>query len=124
MSIIVGKVYANWCGHCQSLKPEWKKMKQSIPKGSVRLIEIEESETGKRAQFEKTNNVTLDVNGFPTIFKIQPGKPVEYYSGERTAEIMKQWILQQGGKKNRKTRVRKSNKRVTRKNLFGFFIYK
>ena len=25
--------YANWCGHCTHMKPEWNKFKSSIPKG-------------------------------------------------------------------------------------------
>ena len=28
--ILIGKVYANWCGHCQHLKPEWLKMKKEL----------------------------------------------------------------------------------------------
>jgi thiol-disulfide isomerase/thioredoxin len=90
--IIVGKVYANWCGHCQHLKPEWKALKKSLSNARVKFIEIEESESAKRAHFEKKNKIQLDVNGFPTIFKIHTNKPVEYYTGPRTADAMRAWI--------------------------------
>ena len=90
--IIVGKVYANWCGHCQNLKPEWKALKKSLSNSRVQFIEIEESESAKRAHFEKKNKIQLNVNGYPTIFKIQYGKPVQYYIGERTSDAMLKWI--------------------------------
>ena len=104
MQLIVGKVYANWCGHCHHLKPEWKKLKNMISNKQVRVqfIEIEESESAKRATFEKKIKASLNVSGFPTIFKVQFGKPVEYYTGPRTADAMRTWIL--SSSTNRKTR--------------------
>lgn len=99
MAIIVGKVYANWCGHCQILKPEWKALKKLIPKGRVQFKEFEESEIGKRSDFEKKMNIKLDVNGYPTIFKIHSNKQVEYYLGPRTAYDMRRWVLSSSSKK-------------------------
>jgi thiol-disulfide isomerase/thioredoxin len=122
MPIIVGKVYANWCGHCQILKPEWAKFKQSIPNGRVQFIEIEESESAKRSNFENKMNTKLNVNGYPTIFKINKKKPVEYYTGPRTAHHMRRWIMT--NKKNQKnTTNKRMNKkhRKTQKNLVSFF---
>jgi thiol-disulfide isomerase/thioredoxin len=90
--IIIGKVYANWCGHCQQLKPKWDQLKRMLPKGRVQTVEIEEAETHKRAQFEKKHGKTIDVSGYPTIFKIINNK-IEYYSGAREPEDMKRWVL-------------------------------
>ena len=119
MKIVLGKVYANWCGHCQVLKPEWKALKKLIPKGLFQFIEIEESEIEKRSNFEKKMNVKLDVNGYPTIFKIHPNKQIEYYSGPRTANDMRKWVLSSPVKKTMK---RSRPQRNTRKLRSLFFV--
>lgn len=134
--IIVGKIYANWCGHCQHLKPEWSKMKKLIKmlekKGFIiQYVEIEESETNKMDHF-KTKFPDLSVNGYPTIFKNTNGNKLEYYGGDRSASKMKEWVLGKpsnntkrensfhlfsGGKGNRKTlKRRKNNNKTLRKN--------
>jgi thiol-disulfide isomerase/thioredoxin len=120
--IIVGKVYANWCGHCQILKPEWKKLKRSIPVGRVEFIEIEESESAKRANFEKKIKTTLNVNGYPTIFKIHKNKQVEYYTGPRTADEMRKWVLT-SKKPVKNTTIKRINKktRTTQRNWVTLF---
>ena len=51
--IIIGKVYTDWCCHCQALKPKWEELKKILLKGRVQTLEIEESETYKRAEFER-----------------------------------------------------------------------
>ena len=28
--VIIGLIYANWCGHCQALKPEWNTFKKNL----------------------------------------------------------------------------------------------
>jgi thiol-disulfide isomerase/thioredoxin len=98
--IVVGKVYANWCGHCQALKPEWKKMKQHISKKKGRnhfvFVEIEESEIhSKLDKLNKDHNVVVQASGFPTLFRIEGGK-VEYYGGNRQSNQMSNWYLKGG----------------------------
>jgi thiol-disulfide isomerase/thioredoxin len=120
-SIIVGKVYADWCGHCKSLKPEWNKLKTMIQKDRVQFIEIEESESAKRSQFEKKTKRSLNVNGYPTIFKIHTNKPVEYYTGPRTAQDMRQWILSSSSnKKTRRNTFKRPIKNKSIKNWLPF----
>ena len=91
---IVCKIYANWCGHCQTLKPVWAELKNLMHADkNVTMIEIEESEMkdkiGKLRNICKKN---IDVNGFPTIVKIC-GKKVDYYQGERSVDAMRAWIM-------------------------------
>ena len=98
--IVVGKVYANWCGHCQALKPEWKKMKQHLSKKKgkrhIVFVEIEESEIhSKLDKLNKDHNVNVQVGGYPTVFSIEGGK-VEYYNGNRQSNQMSQWVLNGG----------------------------
>jgi thiol-disulfide isomerase/thioredoxin len=99
--VIVGKIYADWCGHCQTLGPEWKKMKTLMhkKKGKKNLVyaEIEEKEIeSKLRKLEKDHRVTVSANGYPTLFRIEKGKVV-YYNGERHADKMSEWFLRDGG---------------------------
>jgi thiol-disulfide isomerase/thioredoxin len=119
--IIIGKVYSDWCGHCQALKPKWAQLKKILPKGRVQTVEIEEAETDKRAQFEKTHKKTIDVSGYPTIFKIVNNK-IEYYTGPREPEDMKRWVLSTTPKKTfRQTRRKSRGKKRTRKSFLNLF---
>lgn len=87
--IVVGKVYATWCGHCNELAPEWKKMKQQL-KNSVKVVDILETVPSKKCGINLTN---LRVDGFPTIFKTKNGGVTfEYYTGPRTATEMANWV--------------------------------
>jgi thiol-disulfide isomerase/thioredoxin len=100
-TVIVGKVYADWCGHCRNLKPEWARMKTKIHKnrGKKHIVyaEVEENEIGtKLRHIESRNKVQIAVNGYPTLFKIVGGK-VDYYNGNRNSQQMADWYLE-GGK--------------------------
>lgn len=120
--IIIGKIYADWCGHCQNLKPEWSKMKKDLQSKmnkdcTIEFVEIEESETNKMDAFKK-RFPHLTVSGYPTIFKNTGEKDLEYYNGDRNADEMVNWALDKpiskisGGKK---TKQRRKSKNKTRK---------
>jgi len=124
--VLIGKVYANWCGHCQSLKPEWEKMKKDLTskmkkmkKYSIEFVEIEEQEQDKLAEF-KERFPNLSVNGYPTIFKSY-GNGLEYYQGERRADKMGNWLIIQkhtrtmGGNKSKRGRNKKTKNKKTLK---------
>jgi len=102
--LLIGKIYANWCGHCRMLKPEWSEMKYNIKQKNnshgyqIHYIEIEQSV--EQAKVDKVNKIYLHGSveklalqgGYPTIFKITNGH-LEYYSGPRKAEAMQKWFL-------------------------------
>ena len=119
---IVGKIYATQCGYCQMLKPEWDKMKSNIGNktNQLQIVEIEANETAKMEDF-KRKYPKLQVNGYPTIFKIHTNNHIEYYSGERTAPAMQKWALQKNAKKQTFRRKGGIKKTVKRRKLFGLF---
>ena len=117
--ITIGLVYAEWCGHCQSLKPDWNKLKHSLSsKKKFNIFELEDSDKNKDSKLKsvskKINGGSLQVNGFPTLFKISNGK-VEYYNGERSLDALLKWAnrtFTYGGKtrKNRSNRMSRKNR--------------
>lgn len=92
---IVCKIYANWCGHCQTLKPIWAELKNMMHTDkNITMIEIEESEM--KEKIGKLRNIckkNIDVNGFPTIVKICGKSTPEYYKGERSVDALRAWIM-------------------------------
>lgn len=92
---VVGKIYADWCGHCQNLIPVWNDLKKKLG-GTHEFVEVEQKEidtTNKLAALRKrikTGDKQIKYEGFPTLFKIKGGK-VSYYQGERNLEALTQF---------------------------------
>lgn len=125
--IIIGKIYADWCGHCQMLAPEWETMKKNIQNKLKTVnnikVEFEEINADKNQDedIKKINdkylkgnaNAKLSASGYPTIFKIKGGK-IEYYEGEREASKMESWFLDEneanGGMRRRKNYKKTQNR--------------
>jgi len=105
--VTIGLIYANWCGHCQALKPEWKKMKNNVmktpsyKKGMYKFMEIEDADKMKDAKINSMNKYIqgqkLAANGYPTVFKVKSGK-LNYYQGDRTANEMQKWYFEGNNK--------------------------
>ena len=93
--ITIGLIFAKWCGHCQSLKPEWEKMKEKLD-GKHKIIEIDDDDADKNEIIDNINKSLhqdkLEANGFPTIFKTHRRR-LEYYDGGRTANDIEKWAL-------------------------------
>ena len=85
--VIIGLVYANWCPHCQHLKPEWNVMKNELMNkytGLYTIVEIEDSQPDKLEQIakleQKLNGNKIEAT--PCIFQGN-NKMKEYvYKGE------------------------------------------
>jgi len=130
---IVGRVFAEWCGHCQNMKEDWKSLKEVIEKekgGKIKFIDIEDIHMDKLKEmndnyFDKKQ--VVQSSGFPTIFVFHVNKPnntLDYYKGERNLGSMKDWIethmksshnKSMGG--SRKRKENKKAKRGSRKNI-------
>jgi hypothetical protein len=122
--IFVGRLHANWCIHCKSLKPEWAKMKKilSKTKGKYRFVSIEQSkEAHDLERLNKYLGLVEDEKkvrmkeGYPTIFKVVDGV-VEYYNGPRMTQNLVNWVKETtGGTRKRRTGKRRTGKRSTHK---------
>lgn len=96
-------IYANWCGHCQMLKPKWEEAKTML-NDNVSVIEIEDSDPYKHDKIEMLNNglngpQKVEVMGYPTLFKIRDNK-LEYYQKEREPLQMSQFFNEGTEKRN------------------------
>jgi len=124
---IIGRLYANWCGHCISMKEAWNDLKKDMEKEEkIKMIDIEDVEIEtKLAELNKKyfpNKTSVTSGGFPTIFIFQttnPEKTLKYYTGDRTKEKMKTWIEEhtqtKGGKTSGKRRVNRKTKKIQNK---------
>ncbi len=88
--------YADWCPHCQHMKPEWEELKHAYENNiNVKLIDIESNDSNKNDIIEelnkKVNPNNIMIDGYPTILSVD-GNEVDYYRGERTANMMGGWI--------------------------------
>ena len=78
--------YAPWCGHCQSLAPEWSKAARAL-KGVVKVAAVD-------ADAHQSLGGQYGVRGFPTIkiFGANKNSPTDYQGG-RTADAIVQGAL-------------------------------
>lgn len=89
--VLFGHIYSNSCGHCVHMQPEWDKLCRQVK--DVQLRDIGDNYDSEIANINQTFGTNIQYSGFPTIFRVvEPNKPVEYYQGERTAPMMKQWL--------------------------------
>jgi len=79
---IIGRFYANWCGHCQRMAQDWKKVVQLL-NDELKGFSYFNIEHGNNMEKHKKNleqhvKGEVKVDGFPTIFKVIDGK-IEYF---------------------------------------------
>jgi len=100
-TVVVGKIYANWCGHCQNMADDWNALKNDLAKrgGAFEFSEIEQTHestllpaVNEKYLKKSPEKVSLQ-GGYPTVFKIKGGK-LSYFEGNRTFEEMRNWFLQ------------------------------
>jgi len=89
-------LFAHWCGHCQSMYPEWEKLQKEFENNdNIILREIEHGNIEQdKHLLEKEYGISpIQVQGFPTLVKFNPYKAAEYYEGgERTQSNMRTWL--------------------------------
>ena len=90
--------YMNGCGHCVTMKPAWNKLINELKEKHKHEIILGAVESGGMDIFNK-HGLKPSVSGFPTILYFNPNKPdkPESYSGDRSYEDLKKWILKKKG---------------------------
>ncbi|XP_050212414.1 protein disulfide isomerase-like 1-4 [Mercurialis annua] len=86
---VMVEFYAPWCGHCQSLAPEYAAAATELKGEDVVLAKVDGTEQSELAQ-------EYDIQGFPTVYFFVDGvhKP---YPGQRTKEAIVTWIKKKIG---------------------------
>lgn len=75
--------YADWCGHCKKVKPDWLAAAEKLnKKDDVKMIMIN---CGGGSDSDQEIMTKYKVEGYPTIIMFEDGKPTEY-TGERTTD--------------------------------------
>ena len=86
-------VYADWCGHCNALRPIWNKFIKTLNKDKYNIIEInsDEQQTGIDKIKNDYNVDDIRVEGYPTIGHIYQNNFYSY-NGERNLDKLKSWV--------------------------------
>ena len=90
-------IYANWCGHCQAMKPVWDQMISEIKQqpemnDQYEIFEIESNDVDSGVSYINDRHITgentkVAMEGYPTIGRIVNGS-FEKYQGPRDKESM------------------------------------
>jgi len=91
--------YAEWCGHCKTMKPEWEKVVSKMKDtGKVNIAEVESN------WIENLKDKPA-IEGYPTIKMYNSGKEIAKFEDERVADKMEKFALSNSKSSNNKKEV-------------------
>ena len=95
--MVFGKIYSNGCGHCQAMEADWKALEQKMH--PMKSVNIESTNQHTQIpEFNRNYRTNLSIqSGYPTIFKLNNRRKLQYYSGGRSTQEMSEWLE---GKRN------------------------
>lgn len=82
--------YADWCGHCQNLKPTWEKLATKY--NGAQLGNCKLSVTKVNADESPQQIQDLGISGFPTIIMFADGNKT-VYNGDRSPDSLEQFVI-------------------------------
>ena len=94
--------YAEWCGHCNAMKPEWEKFITKMKDPNVNSTNIKIADV--KSDFISDMKQDTKIPGFPTIKMYSNGKEVADFKDDRVAEKMVEFA-----KANTKVSNKKNN---------------
>ena len=108
--------YAEWCGHCKTMKPEWNKVvkKFNNPKNnsnSINIAEVESNHIGNLLN-------KPEIAGFPTIQMYNSGKPVANFNEERVASKIIEFANNNSNSKSKVITNEKQKEQVNKNNIY------
>ena len=84
------ELYAPWCGHCKTLRPEWAKLATKM-KGVAKVAKID-------ASIHRKFDSVYGLKGYPHVVLIPAGPKDQkiYYTheGARTVDSLEEWALE------------------------------
>ncbi len=86
-SVIMVFVYADWCGHCQTFKPEWKTL-EHLPERNVPMVSIRDDVFPKSPLKEN-----IEVEGYPTVAIVNTAQNVTVNVPNREPESLKKLLV-------------------------------
>lgn len=87
--------YADWCGHCNAMKPEWEKVVSRMSEcKDTRHINIADV----KSDFIDELKQKPQVDGFPTIKMYNKGKEIAVFGDERNADKIEKFAISNSNK--------------------------
>lgn len=75
--------FADWCGHCKNLKPEYIKFAEKA--GFINVYAVDsDSNKNLLTRMSKQRDDPVNIRGYPTVWIYQDGKPWKEYTGAHT----------------------------------------